>query len=90
MSKRINVNPDHYKVAGRERQGENVDHPTERRRLASLRRQERLIHPFAADSPDQFMYPAKSPSPRTSAGDGSRGAKRRAQPKRTVRRKRNT
>jgi hypothetical protein len=24
MSKKINVNPDHYKVAGRERQGENV------------------------------------------------------------------
>ena len=23
MSRRINVNPDHYKVAGRERQGEN-------------------------------------------------------------------
>jgi hypothetical protein len=24
MSKRINVNPDHYKVAGRERQGEAI------------------------------------------------------------------
>lgn len=24
MSKKINVNPDHYKVAGRERQGENI------------------------------------------------------------------
>jgi hypothetical protein len=24
MSKRINVNPDHYKVAGRERQGDAV------------------------------------------------------------------
>ena len=27
MSKRINVNPDHYKTAGRQRQGE--DHPQE-------------------------------------------------------------
>lgn len=26
MSKHINVNPDHYKVAGRERQGEEVVH----------------------------------------------------------------
>ena len=24
MSKKINVNPDHYKVAGRERQGEDI------------------------------------------------------------------
>jgi hypothetical protein len=30
MSKRINVNPDHYKVAGRERQGEDVVHRDER------------------------------------------------------------
>ena len=57
MSKHSNVNPDHYKGAGRERQGENVDHSTERRTLARLRRQERLIHPFAAgisnrESPD--------------------------------------
>jgi hypothetical protein len=31
MSRNINVNPDHYKVAGRERQGENVIHEVERR-----------------------------------------------------------
>jgi hypothetical protein len=31
MSRRINVNPDHYKVAGRERQGENIIHEIERR-----------------------------------------------------------
>jgi hypothetical protein len=30
MSKNINVNPDHYKVAGRERQGENVVHQVEK------------------------------------------------------------
>ena len=30
MSKRINVNPDHYKGAGRERQGENIVQTAER------------------------------------------------------------
>jgi hypothetical protein len=30
MSKHINVNPDHYKVAGRERQGEGIVHDDER------------------------------------------------------------
>jgi hypothetical protein len=34
MSKNINVNPDHYKVAGRERPGEDVVHEVERRELA--------------------------------------------------------
>lgn len=34
MSKRINVNPDHYKVAGRERQGENIVHQRHKRELA--------------------------------------------------------
>ena len=34
MSKNINVNPDHYKVAGRERQGEDVLHQNEREELA--------------------------------------------------------
>ena len=41
MSKNINVNPDHYKVAGRERQGENVIHRLEKREVTRLRRQER-------------------------------------------------
>jgi hypothetical protein len=45
MSKRINVNPDHYKVAGRERQGENVVHGVEKRALARLRPEERQIAP---------------------------------------------
>jgi hypothetical protein len=35
MSKRINVNPDHYKVAGRERQGENIVHALERQAFAA-------------------------------------------------------
>lgn len=33
MSKNINVNPDHYKVAGRERQGENLNQEKEKRAL---------------------------------------------------------
>ena len=41
MSRRINVNPDHYKVAGRERQGENVVHEVERREANRLRRNDR-------------------------------------------------
>jgi len=41
MSRRINVNPDHYKVAGRERQGENVVHEVERREADRLRRNDR-------------------------------------------------
>ena len=40
MSKH-NVNPDHYKVAGRERQGENVIHEVERREAKRLRQGER-------------------------------------------------
>jgi hypothetical protein len=34
VSKRINVNPDHYKVAGRERQGEDIVHGRHKRELA--------------------------------------------------------
>jgi hypothetical protein len=33
MSKNINVHPDHYKLAGRERQGENIVQSTERQVL---------------------------------------------------------
>lgn len=40
MSKYINVNPDHYKLAGRERQGENVIHDVEKQEAARLRREE--------------------------------------------------
>ena len=34
MSKRINVNPDHYKSHGRERQGEDIVHEDQKRQLA--------------------------------------------------------
>jgi hypothetical protein len=37
MSKRINVNPDHYKVAGRARQGEDIVHRDERQAFAAGR-----------------------------------------------------
>jgi hypothetical protein len=40
MSKHINVNPDHYKVAGRERQGEDVIHEVERREAKRVRQGE--------------------------------------------------
>ena len=35
MSKNINVSPDHYKVAGRERQGENIPHNVVRQQARS-------------------------------------------------------
>jgi hypothetical protein len=41
MSKNINVNPDHYKVAGRERQGEHVIHQIEKAEIKRLRRSEK-------------------------------------------------
>ncbi|MGB2716776.1 MAG: hypothetical protein WBC51_21520 [Vicinamibacterales bacterium] len=34
MSKNINVNPGQYKVAGRERQGEDINHEKPRQQLA--------------------------------------------------------
>ncbi|MBI2835163.1 MAG: hypothetical protein HYX76_12130 [Acidobacteria bacterium] len=37
MSSKNNVNPDHYRVKGRERQGENLLHEEHRHRLADTR-----------------------------------------------------
>jgi hypothetical protein len=42
MSRKINVNPDQYKVAGRERQGENILHERGKAAVAKSREQERL------------------------------------------------
>ena len=39
MSKHINVNPDHYKVAGRERQGEAVNQTLQRQQFAQQQAQ---------------------------------------------------
>ena len=41
MSKNINVNPGQYKVAGRERQGENIIHSKQRQQLAKRKGQRR-------------------------------------------------
>jgi hypothetical protein len=43
MSKNINVNPDHYKVAGRGRQGEDVVHEVEKREIKRRRSEEKRI-----------------------------------------------
>jgi hypothetical protein len=37
MSKKNNVNPDHYKTAGRERQGEDIVHDVYKRRYMQSR-----------------------------------------------------
>jgi hypothetical protein len=39
MSKKNNVNPDHYKVAGRERQGEDIIHGVYKRKFAQSKSQ---------------------------------------------------
>ena len=43
MSRRNNVNPDHYKVAGRQRQGEQVVHEVERRRARLTGRDDKRV-----------------------------------------------
>ena len=39
MSRKINVNPDHYKVAGRERQGESIIQERQKRAYTKAERQ---------------------------------------------------
>jgi hypothetical protein len=41
MSRKSNVNPDHYKLAGRDRQGENITPEIERQKYATVRRRGR-------------------------------------------------
>jgi hypothetical protein len=60
MSKNINVNPGQYKVAGRERQGEDIVHPEERQELS---RQERPKKPQAPRIPNQERS-SKAPAKR--------------------------
>jgi hypothetical protein len=67
MSKHINVNPDHYKVAGRQRQGENVVHHIEKRAINQLRPEEKWV------SAQRMPQPAL---PR----DAGQGKRRRAAP----------
>jgi hypothetical protein len=82
MSKHINVNPDHYKVAGRERQGENVIHEVERREAKRLRQGDRRRQgapkvgisnrmPPEAEARDAEKHPpvdTSSPPPQDAAG----------------------
>jgi len=51
MSKKINVNPSQYKVAGRERQGEDVVHHEEKQDFQKAKEGENLI-PGAARNQD--------------------------------------
>jgi hypothetical protein len=59
MSRRINVNPDHYKGAGRERQGENIVHAVEKQEAGRLRHEEQL---FGGKPPSSGAKPREKPS----------------------------
>jgi hypothetical protein len=59
MSKSINVNPDHYKVAGRERQGEDVVHEVEKRKIKRRRDEKKRIS--APERSQRMPNPALSP-----------------------------
>ena len=61
MSKNINVNPDHYKVAGRERQGEDVVHEIEKREMTRLRRDENRV--LSRQQPETTAQPPDQPEP---------------------------
>jgi hypothetical protein len=45
MSKKNNVNPDHYKTAGRERQGEDIVHGLYKRQFTQSKSQAGERHP---------------------------------------------
>jgi len=66
MSRNINVNPDHYKVAGRERQGENVIHEIERREARRVGQTRRKAERQAMASKDAGSRAShrSTPSPR--------------------------
>jgi hypothetical protein len=49
MSKKSNVNPDHYKVAGRTRQGEDIVQEIQTQKYAQSH-QDATVHPPAAAS----------------------------------------
>ena len=54
MSKHINVNPDHYKVGGRERPGEDIVHEQHKRELAmqeKMRERQRARQPAGKARP---------------------------------------
>jgi hypothetical protein len=45
MSGKNNVNPDHYKIAGRDRQGEDIQPELEKQKYAGARRRTRKRRP---------------------------------------------
>ncbi len=86
MSKRINVNPDHYKVAGRERPGDDVVASENKQKFGNVQ------HELASRSEQrnrslEAMRGAKAPQPRDASPGRSaqvRGRKKGAPPSRTV------
>lgn len=48
MSKHNNVNPDHYKTAGREPQGQDVAHEVQRQEFAEIKAKEKRRKPRPA------------------------------------------
>jgi hypothetical protein len=59
MSKNINVNPGQYKVAGRERQGEDIVHPDERQELSRLKQAKGEQPPRIPNQDRESKAPAK-------------------------------
>jgi hypothetical protein len=87
MSRNINVNPDHYKVAGRERQGEAINQELQRQQFAE---QQAANARWQAKQTDQTPWehpaaPAAEPeAPKRSRRPkrtGRRPSKRRAAPR---------
>jgi hypothetical protein len=77
MSRKINVNPDHYKVAGRERQGENIVHSVEKRERTRLKREEKQPRgssrpPEPAAQAERTAEPRSGISNRESADEEAR------------------
>ncbi len=59
MSKNINVNPGQYKVRGRERQGEDIDHSKERAQLAKSEERAARARPARAQASEKTRAPKK-------------------------------
>ena len=59
MSKKINVNPGQYKVRGRERQGEEIDHGKQRAQLARSEKRESRAHSARAQASERSRTPKK-------------------------------
>jgi hypothetical protein len=57
MSKKINVNPGQYKVAGRERQGEDIVHDVQRQAYAQQQAQAELWQPERRETPESPAPP---------------------------------